>query len=66
MEPGERRLRTRETYRIIATELDHHFGNGSEWLHLESNGNDSPESVVKLRFKILKAQVDRLRKLGRP
>jgi hypothetical protein len=66
MNEGERRLRTREAYRIIATELDHHFANGSEWLHLEPGGTDSSEAVVKLRFKILKAQVARLRKLGRP
>lgn len=50
----ERSKRIRECYRIIAVELDHHFANGSEFLHMEPDGSDSPEEVVKLRFKVLK------------
>ena len=50
----ERRKRLAEAYRIVSVELEHHFANGSEWLHKESDGSDSPEDVVKLRFKVLK------------
>jgi hypothetical protein len=48
-----RRARLSEAYRIVAAELDHHFGNGSEFLHLEPDGTDSPAEVVELRFKVL-------------
>lgn len=53
----DKRLRTAEAYRIIATELDHHFANGSEFLHLEPDGSESPEGVVRLRFAVLKRAV---------
>ncbi len=57
MKRAERRKRLAEAYRIIAVELDHHFSNGSEFLNLEPDGSDSPEDVVRLRFKVLKAAV---------
>lgn len=56
----ERKKRLKECYRIIATELDHHFANGSEFLHMEPNGEDSHAEVVKLRFKVLKQVRDEM------
>ena len=60
MTPRERKERLRECYRIIAVELDHHFSNGSEFLHMEPDGSDSPEDVVKLRFKVLRQVRDEM------
>jgi hypothetical protein len=57
---AERAKRLSEAYRIIATELDHHIANGSEWLHLEPRGEDSPPDVVKLRFKVLRQVRDEM------
>lgn len=72
MDARERRRLTADTYRVIATELDHHFNNDSDWLYRERDGSDSPEEVVKLRTEILRAAVKlfthralRLEKRGR-
>lgn len=51
----ERRKRLAEAYSIISTELDQHLANGSEFLLLEVNGEDSPDDVVKLRVRVLKS-----------
>lgn len=62
MTRDERRKRLAEVYRSIAAELDHHFANGSEWLHFEPDGSDSPADVVKLRLAVLEREVDRATK----
>ena len=64
MTPLDRFRRTRECYRAIAGELDHHLINGSEWLHLEADGSDSPLEVVELRFKILRRVRDATARKG--
>ncbi len=49
-----------EIYRLLGAELEHHFSNGSEFLHLEPDGADSPPEVVALRFKVLEREANRM------
>ncbi len=59
----ERSEQTKDFYRALATEIDSHLANGSEFIFLDGLEDASAE-VVRLRVKILKQEVARLRKLG--
>lgn len=54
---------TRDFYDTLATELESHLGNGSEFIFLEGQ-DDAPKEIVDLRIKILKQEIRRLRKKG--
>lgn len=58
----ERQKRLAEAYRIVAAELEHHFHNGSEFLHLETDRSDSPDDVVALRFDVFKRVAAEMRR----
>lgn len=47
----ERQMAVREAWLIIATDLDHHFANGSEWLqHVDPK-------VEKIRVRVLRSAI---------